>query len=106
MHDAGYRNVKVTSCGRDLLCVVQDEREAVQVMCLLLYHGGALNQYSRGNKPCDVEAVSEGLQSKFHCCYSNRTNDIAIAFQTECYFVKRVIKFLSKLLYVFVWENY
>ena len=44
-----------TSQGRDMNCIVQTEQEAVQFMCLILYHAGLLKQYCQGSKPCVVE---------------------------------------------------
>ena len=59
-------------------------------MCLLLYRGGILKQYSEGNKSCDVDVVREGLQAKFLCWYIDQKDQSGVSFQTECFFVKRV----------------
>jgi hypothetical protein len=87
-----YRNVIVTSCQKTLNCVAQNEREAVHLICLILYHGGALNPYSTGNMPCDVAAVNtrESVEAHFHCWYQRKSDNTGVSFQTECYFVKRV----------------
>ena len=70
-------------------CVVYNEREAVQCMCLLLYIAGILNSYSKGNKPCDVEALGQGVQAKFHCWYINKQEDDGVSFQTLFFFQTR-----------------
>jgi hypothetical protein len=82
--------VTAIACGRKIECAVTNEREAVQFICLLLYYGGALNSYSKGNKPCDVEITSSGLQAKFHCWFIKKQNDSGVSFQIESFFVKRV----------------
>ena len=67
-----YRKIKVRSFGRCLSCVARHEREAVQFMCLLLYHAGILKSYSMGNKPSVIEATSEGLHVKFKVLISQK----------------------------------
>ena len=90
MKEQRYQDVVVTSCGRSITCVVEDEREAVQLMCLLLYYGRELNPYSKGNKPCNVEAVCGSSVAKFHCWFQNKPDGHGVYFETECFFVKKV----------------
>jgi hypothetical protein len=80
-----------TSQGRDMNCIVQTEQEAVQFMCLILYHAGLLKQYCQGSKPCVVELSGVGLEAKFHCWYNDSTdNRSTLLFNIECFFIKRV----------------
>ena len=62
--------------------------EAVQLMCLLLYIAGVLNSYNKGNNPCDVEALSQGVQTKFHCWNIKKQDDTYgdLSFESECFF--------------------
>ena len=89
---SNYRNVTATSCERVFHCVVEHECEALNLMCLLLYHAGLLHPYSASDKPCDVLVVNplDHLEAKFHCWYIEKTDGTGISFQTECFFVKRV----------------
>ena len=82
--------MKATSQGRDMNCIVQTEQEAVQFMCLILYHAGLLKPYSQGSKPCVVELAGVGLQAKFHCWYNDTDNQSTSLFNIECFFIKRV----------------
>ena len=68
----------------------------MQFMCLLLYHGGELAQYSKGDAPCEVKLVCRGLQAKFNCWY--RKDNHSVSFETECFFVKRVCALKIKVL--------
>ncbi|XP_028418503.1 uncharacterized protein LOC114543889 [Dendronephthya gigantea] len=87
--DKNHREVTVSYSGRTLKCLADDEQEAVQFMCILLYHGGILKSYCKGDEPCDVLATSEELQVKFHCWYIRKDNNHGVDFQMEAFYVKR-----------------
>ena len=71
--------------------MAKHEREAVQFMCLLLYHAGILKSYSMGNKPSVIEATSEGLHVKLNCWYMKSKNiPVQVSFQLESFYVQRV----------------
>jgi hypothetical protein len=70
---------------------VINEREAVQFMCLLLYYGGVLQPYTKGNKPCDVHLTCESLDARFNCWYTKKKDDpVCVSFKLEASFIKRV----------------
>ena len=45
-------------------CIAIHEREAVQFMCLLLYYGGVLQPYTKGNKTCGIDTKCDGLDGQ------------------------------------------
>jgi len=48
-------NATVKAFGRSMHYVATHEREAVEFMCLLLYSGGVLQPYTKGNQPCRID---------------------------------------------------
>lgn len=57
---------------------MKNEHEAVQFMCLLLYHAGCLKSYSQGNQPCEVSTTSVGLWAKYKCWYHHQVQKGAV----------------------------
>ena len=59
-------------------------------MGLLLYYAGILQPYSKGNKPSDIQVISEGVEVKFHCWYLKECNQEFVTFQLGAFYVKQV----------------
>ena len=65
-------------------------------MCLLLFHGGILQSYSKGNKPCEIVATSVGVEARFLCWYIKKQSGSDVSFQVQACFVKRVCVLKTK----------
>ena len=83
-------NATVKAFGRSMHCVATHEREAVEFMCLLLYSGGVLQPYTKGNKRCRIDVECDDLDGSFNCWYSKRDDPTHVSFKLEALFVKRV----------------
>ena len=81
---------------------MEHEREALNLMCLLLYHAGLLYPYSASDKPCDVLVVNPlyPLEAKFHCWYIKKTDNTGISFQAEYFFREKGMHMMYKLFYI------